>query len=352
MLTSPEGRRSLVVTPQLLPLELKRNHLRAGRTRIPLDGAVNPRDALKLTCVGAPASLGATASCALAQLASSGVIVVAPEATWPDVVTFDRPPTTAYEAETWSVMSRRLAWLSRTQSTTVSAVVCSNRPARLPSILRQLADQVHSRLEVVVMLHGVSETREIAKAVTEAHARGLVVKTLQSPASLAFGAALTEAAQAADGEVVTKVDDDDLYGPWHVTDLLMARAYSGAPAVGKALQYVHLEEIDISVRQGNTATVSEAEAHGTWVCGGTLTVDADLGRSVGWFDPVHRAVDRNLQDKVLRGGGTVYRTHGLDYVYVRHSDGHTYTTDWVKYLRGAIEQRPGVWPITPKEYQA
>ena len=68
-----------------------------------------------------------------------------------------------------------------------------------------------------------------------------------------------------------------------------------------------------------------------------------VGNEVNWFDPLPSAVDRNIQDKVLARSGRIYRTHGLGYLYVRRSTGHTYATEWSKYLKGAIEQRLGVW---------
>ena len=47
-----------------------------------------------------------------------------------------------------------------------------------------------------------------------------------------FGDVLNAAVEAADGDLVLKMDDDDWYAPDFVADLLRARAYSGAELVG------------------------------------------------------------------------------------------------------------------------
>ena len=49
-----------------------------------------------------------------------------------------------------------------------------------------------------------------------------------------FGDVLNDAYEAASGDVLLKVDDDDWYGPHAVVDLLLARRYSGADVVGHA----------------------------------------------------------------------------------------------------------------------
>jgi hypothetical protein len=115
------------------------------------------------------------------------------------------------------------------------------------------------------------------------------------------------------------MDDDDHYGPEHVWDLVLARQYSGAQIVGKALDWVYLESQDTTVFRPTYA----AEKYADFVAGGTMLISrADLGAVGGWR-PVPKSVDRALLDRVLADGGLVYRAHGLGYVYVRHSAGHT-----------------------------
>ena len=49
-----------------------------------------------------------------------------------------------------------------------------------------------------------------------------------------------------------------------------------------------------------------------------------------------------LFDRVLADGGLVYRTHGLGYVYVRHSAGHTASVSDAHFLTKVAQQYPGL----------
>lgn len=269
------------------------------------------------------------------ELSATGVVVV--DSTSPEQF------STSFDWEVASVRARRAAFRDCTSDVNVSALLCSNRPDRVAAAFAQLADQTHRRMQVVLVAHGWEKSALPESSLESLQQSGADVVVVEAPADMVFGSALSMGAAACSGDVVTKVDDDDVYGPEHVTDLLVARHHSGAELVGKALQYLYLQPINMTVRQDGTTSVSEPELFTDWVCGGTLTVDRGVGKSLGWFDAVPRAVDRNLQDKVLNDGGRIYRTHGLGYIYVRRDGGHTYDTSWTKYLRRTVEQRFGVW---------
>ena len=137
-----------------------------------------------------------------------------------------------------------------------------------------------------------------------------------------FGEVLAAAAEAASGDVVLKMDDDDWYGPDVVTDLLWARRTSGAELVGMPAEFVYLEQLGITVRR-RTAV----ERTGRVVAGGTMLIDREHLRALGGFRPVTRYVDAQLIAAVRRAGGRVHRTQGLGYVLRRGAGGHTWAAD-------------------------
>jgi hypothetical protein len=60
----------------------------------------------------------------------------------------------------------------------------------------------------------------------------------------------------------------------------------------------------------------------------------------GWpLTPRH--VDRGLIERVQRGGGAVYRTHGFEYVLRRRSSDHTWSVPTSYFLAQSVEQRSG-----------
>ena len=222
---------------------------------------------------------------------------------------------------------------------TVSILLATRRPALLPDALAAAARQTYPKLELSLALHGAAESF----AGVEGHIREMPfpVRVTQAPADATLGAALNAAVTASAGELVTKLDDDDCYGPEHVWDLVLAREYSGARLVGKGIEFVYL------AASGQTlhCRSGRGEAYrASSLAGGTLLLARrDLARVGGWRD-VPRGVDTALVNAMLRRGGGVYRTHGAGYILVRHSHGHTWPESEARFLAKADRVIPGWAP--------
>ena len=218
----------------------------------------------------------------------------------------------------------------------VSVVVATHRPEHLGLLFDNLRSLSYPRLEAVIALHGGQ--------LDIAHVRALCAtlpfpsRVIEVPSSSNLGEVLNVCSQVADGDVLTKMDDDDYYGAEHIWDLVIAHMYSGAQVVGKALDWIYLVGDDTTVLRPTYA----AEKYADFVAGGTMLVTkADL-LSVGGWRPVPKSVDRALLDRVLADGGLVYRTHGLGYVYVRHGAGHTASVADEHFLTKTAEKWPGL----------
>jgi hypothetical protein len=283
--------------------------------RIVIDGAVGAAEASALRTVGAVVSDGLPPAIAH-QLHACGVLVVGAATSLPA-----SDDHLAWQSA--SVQERRHALRQHGPAAaldawpTVSIVLVTHRPDHLEHAFRQVAALRYPRLEVVVGAHGdrvdAARVWELAQEVPHP------VTVVAVDGERTLGEALQACCDRAEGTLVTKMDDDDFYGPEHVWDLVLARQYSGAQVVGKALDWIHLESEDVTVFRPTYA----AEKYADFVAGGTMLVSrADLAAVGGWR-PVPKSVDRALLDRVLADGGLVYRTHGLGYVYVRHSAGHT-----------------------------
>jgi hypothetical protein len=231
-----------------------------------------------------------------------------------------------------------------TRPPAVSALLVTKRPQLLGTALAALAAQTYPELEIVVGLHGAPPATDLtAEHLTAEHlaavAGGRPLRVVPVPESRPLGEALAEAARAASGTVLTKVDDDDRYGPEHVWDLVAARHYSGATVVGKGAEFVYLEPKDLTVRRRMAA-----ETTTDTVAGGTIALAREDLAAVGGWPPVPRWVDRALLDRVLAEDGTVYRTHPLGFVYTRHGDGHTWEADLAYFLRDRVRSWRGLPP--------
>ncbi len=156
------------------------------------------------------------------------------------------------------------AFPSLARSPAVTALLLTRRPEQVAAVLEAMAAQSYPELELVVGLHGCDLPADDRDWLTR---HELPVQVVSIPARLSFGEALGEATRWARGSLLTKVDDDDRYGPEHVWDLVLARQYSGATVVGKGAEFVYLEPRDLTVRRRmGSELYTDVVAGGTMLC--------------------------------------------------------------------------------------
>ncbi|MEQ7129428.1 glycosyltransferase family A protein [Actinopolymorpha sp. B11F2] len=203
----------------------------------------------------------------------------------------------------------------------ISVLVASKRADDVVRCLADLARQTYSRFEVLVGTHGYT---------LDPHTLADLRKRLPGPLRTVdiddqrtLGEILEILTRRADGEFVAKVDDDDRYGPDHLTDLVLAARTSGADLVAKSARFVHLADSGVTIDRTWAAT----EAYEVMPAGGTLLLSRGVLQAAGGWSTSPRHVDADLLARLRSAGGVTYRTHGLGYVYYRRSGGHTWQAD-------------------------
>ena len=174
----------------------------------------------------------------------------------------------------------------------MSVVLATKRPEMLAFALRQVRKQRGVDLQLVLAPHGFTPGRRRA-----ARARARATSSSgRTTSPMLFGDVLADAVAAADGDLVLKMDDDDWYGPDFVTDLLLARAYSGAEMVGTPSEMHYL--VPEGRHRPARATGPSSTRH--FVAGGTMLVDRGLLRVGRLFRSVRKYVDAQLLHAVSR----------------------------------------------------
>ncbi|MGL5859014.1 MAG: glycosyltransferase family protein [Angustibacter sp.] len=216
----------------------------------------------------------------------------------------------------------------------ISAVVATNRPHQLGNVLEFMARQRYPNLQLVLVRHGHDGAGSAVddSAVKEAAKEGGVdVVVVQADSSATLGSCLNLGIDAADGHLIAKMDDDNVYGEHYLSDLERCFLWTDAQVVGKWAHFVHLESSGAVLLR-----FPESEHQYTrFVQGGTLLMRGDIARSLK-FDDLPRGVDTALLKRVKQAGGRVYSGDRFNFVSVRRADtsGHTWTIPDVDLLAG------------------
>ena len=223
-------------------------------------------------------------------------------------------------------------------------VIATLRIVDLENILQQLLNQTMPKFEVLLGLHNIKLNVKHKMLIAKLKKRRIKVSAITFSKDATLGEILSKLCEESTGDWIAKIDDDDYYGPEHLRDLADAALETGADVVGRAMNYVYLEPLSITVRRFAPHGTQAVELWSDWVCGGTILVKRNIAESVGWFGKGTTAVDRYLLSGVIEKGGKIWRTFGAGYIYRRSFTFHTYVTNYSKYLNNANEQRVGLWP--------
>ncbi|QAY64850.1 glycosyltransferase [Xylanimonas allomyrinae] len=201
---------------------------------------------------------------------------------------------------------------------TVTALVSTNRPHRLEHVLGTLGGQRDVDLQVALLTHGFEiDARELRVLARDVGVENLVL--LHADADVPLGACLNRLVGVADGEVVAKIDDDDVYGAHYLSDQLDALTYSGADVVGKQAHYMYLSGADATVLR-----FAEREHRFTeFVMGPTIVACRQIARKVP-FAAVSRGEDSEFLRGVVEADGTIYSADRFGFIQVRRSDAHAW----------------------------
>lgn len=201
----------------------------------------------------------------------------------------------------------------------VSVLVSTNRPGQLEHVLATVGAQEGVAPEVLVLTHGF-EPGDAASLRARAAELGVAdLRLLTAPAEVPLGECLNRLVRAANGDVVAKVDDDDLYGPHYLSDQLDALDWAGADVVGKQAHHLYLEGMDATLLR-----FPEREHRYTdFVAGPTIVAKRDLALAQP-FPAVGRGEDTGFLRGAAEAGAVIYSADRFGFIQVRHAAAHTW----------------------------
>ena len=220
---------------------------------------------------------------------------------------------------------------------TVSVLLSTNRPECLAWAIDSVKKQSYPRIELVVALHGPRFNDTHDAHCSDAFPDAKILRIAQDQP---LGTVMNAATEAANGTLVAKMDDDDVYDADHIWDLVLALEYSGADIVGKGAETIYLGSLDKTIRRRR----DQSETYSPGIAGASLLLPRHTLQRVGGWRRTPHQVDVALIDDVLKAGGRPYRTHGAGLYVVRHNKGHTWQAEDERFLANAETVNNGWQP--------
>ena len=220
----------------------------------------------------------------------------------------------------------------------ISVLGATKRPDRIGDLVASFTSQAWPEKELILILHGADAFD--LEAVDSALPNGSTTCHVVPVASdITLGEALNAGLRLARGAYIAKMDDDDHYGPQHLTDLMVAATYADASAVGKLANPTYLTESNSTVDW----RIGDQEKHVHHLPGATMLIRRDLLDRYR-FSRVEQSVDATLWRRMTADGHQLYSTHWLNFVRVRHGD-NTYRRPEDDFIRLATQRpEPGLNP--------
>lgn len=209
---------------------------------------------------------------------------------------------------------------------TISALVPTMRPHQVEHVFRTLGSQRGVHTELVLLTHGFElQSERLAELRETFDLEDVVVLTADFDVTL--GECLNLCADASSGDVLTKIDDDDSYGPEYLSDQLYALSYSGAQIVGKQSHYVHLKK-----SRANLLRFADKEHRFTdFIVGPTIMASRQVFRS-NRFDHRSRGEDTAFLRNARKHDMSIYSSDRFNYLQVRGGPDHTWQITDTKLL--------------------
>ncbi|WP_256212509.1 glycosyltransferase [Arthrobacter sp. yr096] len=201
----------------------------------------------------------------------------------------------------------------------VSALVSTIRPRQLEHIFKTFGSQRGVEAELVLLTHGFSPSPDEINRLREKYAVKQLI-LLEEPAASSLGTCLNRCVESSSNPVLTKMDDDDYYGPNYLADQMNALSYSNADVVGKLAHFMYIAAKNAAVLRFDHME----HRFGHMVMGPTIMAHREVFEQHP-FENRSRGEDTEFLRAVTNSGGRIYSSDRYNYYQYRGGSGHTWT---------------------------
>ncbi|MBU2980663.1 glycosyltransferase family 2 protein [Lentibacter algarum] len=206
--------------------------------------------------------------------------------------------------------------LNQSKTPLINIVVPTVRPALVPYILKIAEAQTHQNIALSIVVNGADVSDE-TRALVAAHP---IATLYEMPNYKTIGYCMNYGIDQVASDYWAKFDDDDVYGPNYLSDMLLQRKYAEFDITGKSSFFGYFEEDDkIHIRN-----VHARDAYCDFVGGGTILCKSGTNP---FPEDVRGYADTLFFAEAATNGKTILASDPFNFLQVRRADptSHTWT---------------------------
>ena len=216
----------------------------------------------------------------------------------------------------------------------VSILLPTMRPNNIDNIIKNISQQNYKNIELIFIpqFYSNSQLDLISKKLNTSCPNIKKIVILRLDDDLTLGARLNKAIEVSTGSYWAKMDDDDLYFPNYLSDMLLPFWIEDCAVTGKSEQFVYLSEINKTVlrnpgKRNRLSFVSGA----TFVVNKSIAGDLRFGESNSGEDTylINMAKDKKLK---------IYAADPFNHIVIRSKslDDHTWKFSTEGFLKTGV----------------
>lgn len=201
---------------------------------------------------------------------------------------------------------------NKTSQPGVSIIVPTNKLTYIDNIFMNYARSVYPNTELIIILNNNSLN------INDYRLRAIGLKDIrifQLEKSCTLGECLNFGIEQSKYDYISKMDDDDYYGPNYLIDLMNVFKYTDAQVTGKASAFVYFEDnYTLAIRQPKNEY-----KYTPFVVGGTILLKKEVFEKVK-FRNMSIAEDLYFSLDCNSAGIKIYSSDKYNHIYMRHKN--------------------------------
>lgn len=212
---------------------------------------------------------------------------------------------------------------SKADNPLVSIILPTMRPYFIDRIVSNIGNQTYSNIECIIITQSYSKNEVDELKLKLDKYENITCKVIENNSAQNLGARLNQALQQANGEFIAKFDDDDLYFPNYLTDMMLPFKFGDWSVVGKKEGFFYLESEDkLVVKYPNQRHIDT-----DFVMGATLVIRRLDLLEIGGFIEKAKGEDSDLLRRMKSSGKKIYAADPFNFIVWRSKNSGSHSWD-------------------------